>query len=760
MKFISIFTSLLLAVSAFGGADPIVRNYITTNSAPTNAQTTRVLIGAAGLPDTNLWSGPNRFSGGLTNIGDALLAGSSTNSGLAVSNGLPTVFDAIAVIRLTSGVWGPSVNGAAALGTGLRQWAEMYSQAYYLNGTNIASLFTTTNDMAAAQTLVVTKSGSDSTGTRGRLDKPFLTIGAAKTAASAGDSIVVYPGVYDEHNLLKAGVNYYGIGQPVISNSLANADSTAYGIFDDRPVGATTNVINGFDLWWSSGTNFTVNTNTCAYTIGAVNALGAFVITNAASTITARFGQVQVSGWNSVQFAFYFANSTNTYIEFDRVSDPLRAITLTTNNGVCGPLTATSLSGGIYWELGDAYFKGRTIDDLSLYAVDAYGGTNTQTANLWLDCENIYSKVYAVGFGSPNWRTWVRTMEAKIKASPGNIPFEYHGSGKHYVSAQKIESLGSTYPAFLILSNNAVGGLNLWVQAEKISGAGGWIDAAAGTNLFQVQQLEQTTGSTGNAGIINRAGSTLKVSAQLASVTNGSLTSALGGTSVIALNEDGSWLTNLNATQLLSGTIPDARFPATLPALSGANLTSLNASALASGTVPVGLLPSNYTNIANTLTNDTRPLLLSNTASVYYGDGSHLTGITSGTNFANILATNTATAHRFQSSGSSPTILTNLPATTTTAVLDASSTDTRGIIRWTSSASQVTNQQYFRISFNVADPSTNYHVALQPLSVVTLVSGTPRFFATNFLTTSFEIWSGNTAPGTSADYIIGYSVIR
>ena len=33
---------------------------------------------------------------------------------------------------------------------------------------------------------------------------------------------------------------------------------------------------------------------------------------------------------------------------------------------------------------------------------------------------------------------------------------------------------------------------------------------------------------------------------------------------------------NLNATQLASGTIPDARFPTTLPAVSGENLTNLN----------------------------------------------------------------------------------------------------------------------------------------------------------------------------------------
>lgn len=45
-----------------------------------------------------------------------------------------------------------------------------------------------------------------------------------------------------------------------------------------------------------------------------------------------------------------------------------------------------------------------------------------------------------------------------------------------------------------------------------------------------------------------------------------------------------------SAADLTSGTIPDARFPATLPAVSGANLTNLDASDLASGTVPLARL--------------------------------------------------------------------------------------------------------------------------------------------------------------------------
>jgi hypothetical protein len=54
----------------------------------------------------------------------------------------------------------------------------------------------------------------------------------------------------------------------------------------------------------------------------------------------------------------------------------------------------------------------------------------------------------------------------------------------------------------------------------------------------------------------------------------------------------GANLTNLDADDLASGTVPDARFPATLPAASGVNLTALNASNVASGTLSSDRLPT------------------------------------------------------------------------------------------------------------------------------------------------------------------------
>ncbi len=56
-----------------------------------------------------------------------------------------------------------------------------------------------------------------------------------------------------------------------------------------------------------------------------------------------------------------------------------------------------------------------------------------------------------------------------------------------------------------------------------------------------------------------------------------------------------------SGADITTGTIPDGRFPATLPALSGANLTALNASNLGSGTVPVARLPLATTGAAGVI---------------------------------------------------------------------------------------------------------------------------------------------------------------
>jgi plastocyanin len=75
------------------------------------------------------------------------------------------------------------------------------------------------------------------------------------------------------------------------------------------------------------------------------------------------------------------------------------------------------------------------------------------------------------------------------------------------------------------------------------------------------------------------SGTTIKVSA--ASINDSGLLTAVN------FSGGGGNITSLNADNLTTGTVADARFPATLPVASGTNLTALNATNLGSGTIPV-----------------------------------------------------------------------------------------------------------------------------------------------------------------------------
>lgn len=125
------------------------------------------------------------------------------------------------------------------------------------------------------------------------------------------------------------------------------------------------------------------------------------------------------------------------------------------------------------------------------------------------------------------------------------------------------------------------------------------IDAAAVTlakmaNLAASKLIGRYTGSTGVPETIT-VGTDFSLSGGTLSLgvdpTNASLLSTGtlpdGRFPATLPAASGANLTALNATNLASGTVPDARFPATLPAASGANLTALNASNLSSGTIPI-----------------------------------------------------------------------------------------------------------------------------------------------------------------------------
>jgi hypothetical protein len=103
-------------------------------------------------------------------------------------------------------------------------------------------------------------------------------------------------------------------------------------------------------------------------------------------------------------------------------------------------------------------------------------------------------------------------------------------------------------------------------------------------------QKKLTKGNIAISGFNNDSGFIDGSALNASNLSSGTVPDARFPATLPAAN--GSALTALNATQLTSGTVPDARFPATLPAANGSALTALNATQLTSGTVPDARFPA------------------------------------------------------------------------------------------------------------------------------------------------------------------------
>jgi hypothetical protein len=170
--------------------------------------------------------------------------------------------------------------------------------------------------------------------------------------------------------------------------------------------------------------------------------------------------------------------------------------------------------------------------------------------------------------------------------------------------------------------------------------------------------------AAGPGGVINAAqitSGTLPL-ARLANIANAQIAAA-AAIAWSKLDKAGSSLADLamrSAGDLSSGTLPDGRFPATLPAVSGANLTNLDASDLASGAVAVARLSNGVTTaITSTATgtqNNWAPGLVGDTLISWSGASDlTVTGFAGGVSGQRIVFLNTgsAVAYFAHQSGSS-----------------------------------------------------------------------------------------------------------
>jgi hypothetical protein len=165
-------------------------------------------------------------------------------------------------------------------------------------------------------------------------------------------------------------------------------------------------------------------------------------------------------------------------------------------------------------------------------------------------------------------------------------------------------SAGGGYVDNRIVRYDGTTGTIIQVSSATISDAGlltAVSFSGAGTLITALNATELTSGTVPDArfpATLPAASGANLTALNATQLTSGTIPDARFPATLPAAS--GTNLTALNATQLTSGTIPDARFPATLPAASGVNLTALNATQLTSGTVPIGRIGATGTPSSST----------------------------------------------------------------------------------------------------------------------------------------------------------------
>lgn len=307
--------------------------------------------------------------------------------------------------------------------------------------------------------LYVSKSGNDSTGTRHRLDKPFLTIGAAKANAVAGDTIWVLPGIYDETDLAKDGVTIY----------LAGADIDYTGpsetpIFTDA-AGAWNFTLDGFgsvtnrDAGEAGREVFIVKmTNSASRIHFKCNTVSAYGFTGGSSVFELLDGEGD--------FAFdAFVGGNNTQLRvFNWIAGEWRAnVNLFREDSAEGSLVEVwcPSTAGV---TGNFYL---TSHDANGLAEILYGGETPSITNA-------------------NQRNWITVLNGTAEAAHSISVM----SGRNYLTAQKLKG------AIGIIAGE------LWTTIQKLSSSQAH-SLIGGTSENLVQELEDI----GTLQIISSGGS-------------------------------------------------------------------------------------------------------------------------------------------------------------------------------------------------------------------------------------------------------------
>ncbi len=265
--------------------------------------------------------------------------------------------------------------------------------------------------------------GSDSTGAAGSLGYPFLTLGAAKTAASSGDTVRVYPGTYSERDLLKNGVNWDFLPGANVSY----AGSANGGIFDDSSDGA-----NGAVTCSITGSGiFTLNS-----TGGAADRNSTVRITNSSSSVVIQCRTINnlVGIGGSTQAC---VRQTAGYLAVE-----------------ADLLNATGLNSGVWWDAGDGHI---TVNRIVAVGYGIYVTAGAGTDSLWVTADKISTNAQSLfaSTGNASSRVWIVAKELRSTSTAVDI-----SAGKVYILAEKISAVDQPF---------TMSGGEFWLTLQKLS---------------------------------------------------------------------------------------------------------------------------------------------------------------------------------------------------------------------------------------------------------------------------------------------------
>lgn len=302
--------------------------------------------------------------------------------------------------------------------------------------------------------------GSDSTGTVGRLDKPYKTLSAAQTAASSGKMIHAYPGSYAAQELLKNGVNWH-FDPGTTLTATASGTNAGTNVFDDAGV-AITSVISGDASIVCTGTGgYDTPEQACVTITGA---------SDVRLKVNSLSQQVSPAGGGTAYAIFQSAGRLWLTADLIETTQPAQY--------------------GIWWANGDCHVNARLISGVQTNNVPVFANVSaTPTGDLYVNADEILSldnSAIQSSSGQAEAKAWIRA--AFISSADNAI---LSSGGKLYIleCAKIVGTSDSGTASNVGVVQSSAGAL--WCKSEKITGTyASAINVSGGTAEIFVLQIE------------------------------------------------------------------------------------------------------------------------------------------------------------------------------------------------------------------------------------------------------------------------------